>query len=125
MISHAKTRITILELMQNLHRIGEAHYFPGYSARVRRQQAEIFAAIVIAHAKRRASTASGIARNLGLPRATVERRMALLLQDGLIERKKNGYCVNEAKVNGPSSEQLAKKARQMVLKAAKFLADLE
>ena len=125
MISHAKTRIAVLELMRNLRRLGEAHYFPGYSARERRLLAEIFAAIVVAHSKRRASTASGVARHLGLPRATVERRVALLLQDGLIERKENGYCVNESKVNGPSGVHLAKKARQMVLTAAKFLADHE
>lgn len=70
--------------------------------------------------------ASKLAQYLGMPRATVQRRLAEIMADGLIIQTPGGhYISNPERINAPELQQVTDAVTRMILDAARDLASLE
>lgn len=83
----------------------------------------VYLIVLIGHAEHRPMTVSMISRGTGLSRASVTRRLQMLIKHGYVERRGNHYCVGSSLYN-PNVVRVLKRVAHAIDVTAKELANL-
>jgi MarR family len=98
-------------------------YFPGKPLHHQIDLVCLLLYVIIGHVNRRPVTVSKLSRTFGLSRATTQRWLSELIASGYVERVGNDYWLTE-KTNSPSVQNVVAKNVDLIIAAAKELANI-
>lgn len=118
-ILYAAERRAIVELYLGIRDDVVAHYLGG--RRFNQPLVPVFGLVMLIHIKGGTATPSAVGRGLGITRATAMRRLQDLEKLGIVERKKNGYCMVMEVINAPENIVLHRRLVRRILETARRL----
>ncbi len=124
-ITNAKQRVEILKMLLEVMRGFCSAYFNGSRFGSCAPDLILVGAIFVGQAEGRPMNATKLAAFAGMPRATVIRRLAVLIREGLVVRAGSGFVVPEALLNSDRVLAAASSARKHMASTSAKLSKMD
>jgi predicted transcriptional regulator len=122
-IQYGRERLLIARLILALMRHVNAAFFPGLRLAEAIELAHISISVMIGHLEKRPFTLTKLSRGLGYPRATMLRKLARLIELGLVERVGRYYYAGK-NANRPRQREIVMRNKRMIKETYKELSKL-
>lgn len=124
-IAHERERLIIARLVIAVMKARAEQYYPGLGLAATYEMQLIATAVFIGHVSRKPMGATEIGRYVGMPRATVLRRLSALMRRNLVAKKGRRYCIVPEAVNGPTAAAVVRGNIRRIIAAAKELSKMD
>lgn len=120
-----RERLAICRMLIEVITIAHNTHFPGGSITTTSDALLVAAAVFIGHAEGRPMGASKIAAVLQMPHQTVLRKLAVLIENKIIHRRGNVYCMVVSGLHAPKRVAQTRRVARSVLQAADVLSKMD